>query len=65
MIGDDIVDMQAAASLGCPRHLARTGKGAQAERKVPDSILPVRVHDALLDAVTSVLDVRRTILSRR
>ncbi len=65
MIGDAIVDMQAAASAGCPRHLVRTGKGAQAERKVPDSILPVRVHDDLHDAVTSMLDVRRTILTRR
>jgi D-glycero-D-manno-heptose 1,7-bisphosphate phosphatase len=65
MIGDDIVDLQAAASLGCPRHLVRTGKGAQAERKVPGSILPVRVHDDLLDAVTSLLDVRRAILARR
>jgi len=65
MIGDDIVDMQAAAALGCPRHLVRTGKGAQTERKVPDSILPARVHDDLLDAVTSLLDVRRAILTRR
>jgi len=65
MIGDDIVDLQAAATLGCPRHLVRTGKGAQTERKLPDPILPVRVHDDLLQAVTSMLDVRRTILTRR
>lgn len=65
MIGDDIVDMQAAGALGCPRHLVRTGKGMQAERKLPDSILPVRVHDDLLEAVTSMLDVRRTILTGR
>ncbi len=65
MIGDDIVDLQAAATLGCPRHLVRTGKGAQTERRLPDTILPVRVHDDLLEAVTSMLDVRRTILARR
>jgi D-glycero-D-manno-heptose 1,7-bisphosphate phosphatase len=65
MIGDDVIDLQAAAAVGCPRHLVRTGKGAQSERKVPDASLPVRVHDDLLGAVTSLLDVRRAILSRR
>lgn len=65
MIGDEITDMEAAATLGCPRHLVRTGRGGQAERRVPAGILPVRVHDDILDAVTSMLDVRRSILSRR
>lgn len=65
MIGDEIADIEAAAAVGCPRHLVRTGKGQQAERRVPAGILPVRVHDDLFDAVTSMLDVRRAILSRR
>lgn len=65
MVGDEIADMEAAAALGCPRHLVRTGKGGQAERRVPPGVLPVRVHDDLVEAVTSMLDVRRSILSRR
>lgn len=64
MIGDEITDMEAAAAVGCPRHLVRTGNGQQAERRVPSDILPVRVHDDLFDAVTSMLDVRRSILAR-
>ena len=65
MIGDEISDMEAAAAVGCPRHLVRTGRGGQAERRVPGDILPVRVHDDLFGAVTSMLDVRRAILSKR
>ncbi len=65
MIGDEIKDMEAAMALGCPRHLVRTGQGGQAERRIPAEILPVRVHDDLLGAVTSMLDVRRSILKRR
>lgn len=65
MIGDEVDDLRAAAALGCPRHLVRTGAGAQAERRIPDDVLPVRVHDDVVDAITSMLDVRRSILGRR
>ncbi len=64
MIGDEVDDMRAAAALGCPRHLVRTGRGGQAERRIPDDVLPVRVHDNVVEAITSMLDVRRSILGR-
>lgn len=64
MIGDEVDDMRAAAALGCPRHLVRTGRGGQAERRIPDDVLPVRVHDDVAGAVMSLLDVRRSILGR-
>lgn len=65
MIGDEVDDMRAAAALGCPRHLVRTGLGELAERRIPDDVLPVRVHDTVAEAIMSMLDVRRSILGRR
>jgi D-glycero-D-manno-heptose 1,7-bisphosphate phosphatase len=56
MIGDNLRDLEAAAALGCPRHLVRTGHGAKAQAEgIPDRVLPVRVHDDLAAAVTALL----------
>lgn len=59
MIGDALRDLEAAAALGCPRILVRTGKGAATQAGgLPDSVLPVAVRDDLWDAVDSILSER-------
>jgi D-glycero-D-manno-heptose 1,7-bisphosphate phosphatase len=58
VIGDELTDLEAGMRLGCPRHLVRTGRGADTERHLPASILPVRVHDDLLAAVSSLFKRR-------
>lgn len=56
MIGDNRPDLEAAAALGCPRHLVRTGHGAKVQAAgLPPAVLPVRVHDDLAAAVTALL----------
>ena len=56
MIGDNRIDLEAAAALGCPRHLVRTGHGAKVQAEgIPPALLPVRVHDDLAAAVTALL----------
>ena len=56
MIGDALRDLEAAASIDCPRVLVRTGKGvSHIENGLPDSVLPVAIYDDLLDAVTHLL----------
>jgi len=56
MIGDNLRDLEAAAAVGCPRHLVRTGHGAKAQAEgIPPAVLPVRVHDDLAAAVTALL----------
>jgi len=56
MIGDNLRDLEAAAVVGCPRHLVRTGHGAKAQADgIPAAVLPVRVHDDLAAAVTALL----------
>jgi D-glycero-D-manno-heptose 1,7-bisphosphate phosphatase len=56
MIGDNLRDLEAAAAIGCPRHLVRTGHGADAQAKgIPASVMPVRVHEDLAAAVTALL----------
>jgi D-glycero-D-manno-heptose 1,7-bisphosphate phosphatase len=56
MIGDNLRDLEAAAAIGCPRHLVRTGYGAKVQAAgLPDSVLPVRVHEDLAAAVTALL----------
>lgn len=57
MIGDDLRDLEAAASLGCHRILVRTGKGkATLEKGLPTSVLPVNVFKNLYEAVTFLLN---------
>jgi D-glycero-D-manno-heptose 1,7-bisphosphate phosphatase len=55
-VGDNLRDLQAATKAGCPRHLVRTGHGAQIQAAgIPADVLPVRVHDDLAAAVDSIL----------
>jgi D-glycero-D-manno-heptose 1,7-bisphosphate phosphatase len=55
-VGDSLTDMQAAAALGCPRHLVRTGHGARTQAQgLPDAVLPVAIHATLADAVDALL----------
>lgn len=55
-IGDTATDMQAAASIGCPRHLVRTGHGARTQGQgLPPETLPVAIHETLADAVEVLL----------
>ncbi len=55
-VGDALRDLQAAASIGCPRLLVRTGKGAKTQSDgLPDVVLPVAVYDDLAAAVSAIL----------
>jgi D-glycero-D-manno-heptose 1,7-bisphosphate phosphatase len=57
MIGDDLRDVEAAASAGCARILVRTGKGAAlAASGVPAELQPVAIAADLAAAVELVLD---------
>jgi D-glycero-D-manno-heptose 1,7-bisphosphate phosphatase len=56
MIGDQLRDLQAAAAIGCPRHLVRTGNGVKTQSAgVPQDVLPVAVHNDLAAAITALL----------
>lgn len=61
LIGDAYRDLQAAASIGCPRILVRTGKGKMTEREIQSSegcdlnIHPVHIFDTLYQAVQALL----------
>lgn len=55
-VGDSLRDLEAAAALGCPRHLVRTGHGAKIQAAgIPAEVLPVRVHEDLSAAVDVIL----------
>ena len=57
MIGDTLVDLQAAARAGCRRILVRTGKGAATQAAgLPGEVLPVAVYDDLAAAVAALLE---------
>ncbi len=56
MIGDDVRDLEAAFSAGCPRILVRTGKGKNVEAEgIPQKLQPVQIYDTLSDAVEAIL----------
>jgi len=56
MIGDALRDLEAAAKIGCPRILVRTGKGSGTEAEgLPDAVQPVTVVDDLDAAVDFLL----------
>ena len=56
VIGDALRDLEAAAALGCPRVLVRSGKGAATERAgIPAHLQPVAVHDDLAAAAGALL----------
>jgi D-glycero-D-manno-heptose 1,7-bisphosphate phosphatase len=56
MIGDDLVDLQAAARANVRRILVRTGKGRRTQAAgIPPEVLPVAVHEDLPAAVAALL----------
>ena len=56
MIGDSLRDLEAAAAVGCPRILVRTGKGRATEAaSLPAQVRPVAVYDDLAAAVAALL----------
>lgn len=56
LIGDDLRDLQAAAAIGCPRILVKTGKGEENLRKgLPPTVFPVRIFDDLYQAIFCLL----------
>lgn len=56
MVGDDLVDLQAASRAGVRRILVRTGKGRKTQGAgIPPEVLPVAVHEDLGAAVASLL----------
>ena len=57
MIGDALVDLEAAAAAGCRRILVRSGKGRATQAAgLPAHVLPVAVHEDLAWAVAALLD---------
>ena len=57
MIGDSLVDIEAAAAVGCRRILLRTGKGgATLAAGIPRDLLPVAVYDDLAVAADALLE---------
>jgi D-glycero-D-manno-heptose 1,7-bisphosphate phosphatase len=59
MIGDTLRDLQSAARAGCRRVLVRTGQGRQTQAAgLPDTVLPVAVHEDLPAAVEAYLEGR-------
>jgi D-glycero-D-manno-heptose 1,7-bisphosphate phosphatase len=57
MIGDGLVDLQAAAVAGCRRILVRSGKGRTTQAAgIPADLLPVAVHEDLAAAVDALLE---------
>lgn len=59
MVGDKLIDLQAAQRAGCRRVLVRTGQGRRTQAGgLPDEVLPVAVHDDLGQAVDAYLEGR-------
>ncbi len=55
-IGDQLRDLEAAAAVGCPRILVRTGKGADTfAAGLPAHVQPVMVKNDLADAVSALM----------
>lgn len=58
MIGDSIVDMQAAASAGCKRYLVMTGKGPITQGRLTQNLYPVTLCEDILDAATLIVSAK-------
>ncbi len=55
-VGDTLRDMQAAAAVGCPRILVRTGHGTETEQAgLPEAVQPVLIRDDITAAVAHIL----------
>lgn len=60
MIGDSLRDLEAAARAGCRRVLVRTGKGRATQAAgLPESVLPVAVHENLAAAADALVASRQ------
>lgn len=60
MVGDSLIDLQAAYATGCPRYLVRTGHGESVlQNNIPKELLPVSIHDNLLGATQSICSIYR------
>ena len=60
MVGDSLIDLQAAHAIGCPRYLVRTGHGESVlKNKIPQELLPVSVHENLLEATETICSFYR------
>ncbi|MDP6031555.1 MAG: D-glycero-beta-D-manno-heptose 1,7-bisphosphate 7-phosphatase [Alphaproteobacteria bacterium] len=57
MVGDSLRDLEAAAALGCPRILVRTGHGEKTLKVgLPESVQPVAIYDDLAAVVDALLE---------
>lgn len=58
MVGDSLIDLQAAQAIGCPRYLVSTGHGEKLiKNKIPHNLLPVSIHVNLLDAAQAICSI--------
>ena len=52
IIGDQLIDLEAGAAIGCPRILVRTGRGQATQAAgLPPHVQPVSVYGSLAEAV--------------
>jgi D-glycero-D-manno-heptose 1,7-bisphosphate phosphatase len=59
MIGDALIDLEAAIAAGCRRILVRSGKGRRTQGAgLPERVLPVAIHDDLAAAATALIEGR-------
>ena len=57
MVGDALIDLEAAAAAGCGRILLRSGKGRLTQKAgLPDHVLPVAIHDDLAGAAAALIE---------
>jgi D-glycero-D-manno-heptose 1,7-bisphosphate phosphatase len=58
VIGDQLEDLVAAATVGCPRHLVMTGQGARTAHNLPRAVRPVEIHENIGAAVRLIVGRR-------
>ena len=58
IIGDQLIDLEAGAAIGCPRILVRTGRGSKTQAAgLPQHVQPVSVYSSLATAVEALIAV--------
>lgn len=56
IIGDQLIDLEAGAAIGCPRILVRTGRGKNTQAAgMPPHVQPVSVYGSLAEAVDALV----------